>query len=178
MSPDHGIANLCAALDVTRSGYHAWLRASPSEREQRDAALTLKIQAIHARHKGRYGAPRVEEDLRTKGHCHGRKRVARLMKEHGLRPQGPRQFVPQTTDSNHDEPIAPNRLAEEPAPQKPNQIWAGAAGSSAGAPERAWKPAWSSRPCRWHCDIVGLRLAYCTTVIGASNTPVPSIAPL
>ncbi len=123
MSPDHGIANLCAALDVTRSGYHAWLRASPSEREQRDAALTLKIQAIHARHKGRYGAPRVEEDLRTKGHCHGRKRVARLMKEQGLRPQGPRQFVPQTTDSNHDEPIAPNRLAEEPAPQKPNQIW-------------------------------------------------------
>jgi transposase InsO family protein len=123
MSQDHGIAHLCAALDVTRSGYHAWLSASPSEREQTDAALFVQIKSIHARHKGRYGAPRIHDELRKSGHCHGRKRVARLMKEHGLEGRCSRRFVPQTTDSKHDEPIAPNRLAEEPAPQKPNQIW-------------------------------------------------------
>ena len=123
MSEDHGIAHLCAALDVTRSGYHAWLSASPSEREQTDAALFVQIKSIHARHKGRYGAPRIENELRTTGHCHGRKRVARLMKEQGLEGRCSRRFVPQTTDSNHHEPIAPNRLAKEPPPQKPNQIW-------------------------------------------------------
>jgi transposase InsO family protein len=123
MSQDHGIAQLCAALEVPRSSYHAWLAAPASEREQTDAALIVEIEAIHTRHKGRYGAPRIEEELRQNGHCHGRKRVARLMKEHGLRPHCPRRFVPQTTDSNHHEPIAPNRLDQEPAPQQANQVW-------------------------------------------------------
>src|SRR5206468_1790646 len=59
----------------------------------------------------------------NRGHCHGRKRVARLMKEQGLGPHCPRRFVPRTTDSHHDQPIAPNHLAQEPAPQKLNQIW-------------------------------------------------------
>ncbi len=123
MSQDHYIVHLCAALEVTRSGYHAWLNASPSQREQTDAALFLQIKSIHARHKGRYGAPRIHDQLRKSGHCHGRKRVARLMKDQGLEGRCARRFVPQTTDSNHDEPIAPNRLAQEPAPQKLNQIW-------------------------------------------------------
>ena len=123
MSQDHSIASLCAALDVTRTGYHAWLSGSPSQRAQTDAALILKIGSIHAQHKGRYGAPRIENELRTNGHCHGRKRVARLMKEAGLRGRCSRRFVPQTTDSQHDEPIAPNRLTQAPAPQKPNQVW-------------------------------------------------------
>lgn len=123
MSADHSIAQLCAALDVTRSGYHAWLSGSPSERERTDLSLAVEIEAIHTRHKGRYGAPRIENELRNKGHCHGRKRIARLMKEQGLEGRCARRFVPRTTDSSHDEPIAPNRLAEIPAPQKPNQVW-------------------------------------------------------
>jgi transposase InsO family protein len=123
MTQDHSIATLCAVLDVPRSGYHSWLIASPSERQQIDAALVVKIQSIHAQHKGRYGAPRIEHELRTSGHYHSRKRVARLMKEQGLRGRCSRRFVPQTTDSDHDEPIAPNRLAAEAAPQKPNQVW-------------------------------------------------------
>ena len=123
MSQDYSIARLCAVLEVTRSGYHAWRSASLSQREQADAALLVEIQAIHTRHKGRYGAPRIHNELKTKGHCHGRKRVARLMRERGLRGRCSRRFVPQTTDSNHKEPTAPNRLAQEPAAQKPNQIW-------------------------------------------------------
>jgi putative transposase len=123
MSQDYSIARLCAMLEVTRSGYHAWLSASPSQREQTDAALVGEIKAIHAQHKGRYGAPRIQNALRIKGHSHGRKRVARLMREQGLRGRCTRRFVPRTTDSNHDEPIAANHLATQPVPQKPNQIW-------------------------------------------------------
>lgn len=123
MSTQYDLTDLCAAFDVTRSGYHAWLTAQPSAREQADAALRSHIQAVHARHKGRYGAPRIQEALAKQGQCHGTKRIARLMRQEGLRGLCPKRFVPQTTDSDHDQPIAPNRLAEAPTPSGPNQVW-------------------------------------------------------
>jgi transposase InsO family protein len=123
MSTDHPIAQLCAALDVTRSGYHAWQQAAPSARAQEDAALSREIGALHAEHRGRYGAPRIMHTLRQRGRRHGTKRIARLLRQQGLRGQCPRRYVPQTTDSTHAEPIAPNRLAETSPPTGPNQIW-------------------------------------------------------
>lgn len=123
MSAEHDVTDLCAAFEVTRSGYHAWLAAAPSAREQTDAALRPQIQAVHARHKGRYGAPRIQDALAKAGQRHGTKRIARLMRQEGLRGLCPKRFVPQTTASDHDQPIAPNRLAETPAPSGPNQVW-------------------------------------------------------
>jgi len=123
MNADHAIAQLCAALEVTTSGYPAWAQAGPSARQQQDAALLPQIQAIHARHRGRYGAPRVQNALAQQGRRHGTKRIARLMQHAGLRGLCPKRFVPRTTDSDHDQPIAPNRLAQTPAPSGPNQIW-------------------------------------------------------
>jgi putative transposase len=61
--------------------------------------------------------------LRKKGRCHGRNRVARLMKEKGLRGRQQGRYRVQTTDSNHDQPIAPNRLALAPKATAPNQHW-------------------------------------------------------
>ena len=130
MSADHSIAQLCAALDVTRSGYHAWCQAAPSARAQADAALSQDIEAIHDEHCDRYGAPRIRHTLRQRGRRHSQKRVARLMRARGLRGAAPRRFVPQTTDSTHPYPIAPNRLAEASVPTAPNQTWAPRAGSS------------------------------------------------
>lgn len=123
MKAEHSIALLCATLEVTDSGYHAWSKAPPSARQQQDAQLLPQIQALHAQHKGRYGAPRIADALTKAGRRHGTKRVARLMKQAGLRGLCPRGFVPRTTDSDHDQPIAQNRLAQAPAPSGPNQIW-------------------------------------------------------
>jgi transposase InsO family protein len=123
MSAEHDVTDLCAAFDVTRGGYHAWLAAPPSAREQTDARLLPQIQAIHARHRGRYGAPRIADALAKTGQRHGTKRIARLMRQAGLRGLCPKRFVPQTTDSQHDQPIAPNRLAAAPPPRKPNEVW-------------------------------------------------------
>lgn len=123
MSTEHPIAQLCAALEVTRSGYHAWVGSSPSARAQADAALRPQIQAIHAEHRGRYGAPRIQQELSERGQRHGCKRIARLMQQEGLRGFCPPRFVPRTTDSDHDQPIAPNRLAQRPAPTGANQVW-------------------------------------------------------
>ena len=123
MSGQHPIGQLCAALGVSRSGYHAWAQAAPSARRQADAVLLPQIEAIHARHLGRYGAPRIQNELARQGRRHGTKRVARLMKRAGLRGLARKRFVPCTTQSQHDRPIAPNRLAQGPAPTGPNQIW-------------------------------------------------------
>jgi transposase InsO family protein len=123
MKSEHSIAQLCAALGVPRSGYHAWVTAGPSARQQADTHLRAQIGAIHAEHKGRYGVPRIQRELRQRGHRHSRKRVARLMRQEGLRGLCPRRYVPRTTQSDHDQPIAPNRLAQQPPPTRPNQIW-------------------------------------------------------
>jgi transposase InsO family protein len=123
MKAEHSLSQLCAALGVKRSGYHAWVKAEASERERGDAVLREKIRRVHARHRGRYGAPRIQRELAAQGDRHGGKRIARLLRADGLRGLCARRFVPRTTHSDHDHPIAPNRLAERPAPTGPNQTW-------------------------------------------------------
>ena len=123
MKSDHSLAQLCAAFDVKRSGYHAWVQAGASLRARTDAALLPKIRAVFARHKGRYGSPRIQDELADQGARHGGKRIARLMKAAGLRGRCSRRFVPRTTHSDHEHPIAPNLLGERRAPIGPNQTW-------------------------------------------------------
>jgi len=63
MKTEHTIAQLCATLEVSASGYFAWVKAPASQREQQDAELLPHIRAIHAQHKGRYGAPRIQDAI-------------------------------------------------------------------------------------------------------------------
>lgn len=123
MKAEHTLSQLCAAFEVKRSGYHAWVKAGASARERADALLLPKIRAVHQRHQGRYGAPRIQDELADQGARHGGKRIARLMKAAGLRGLCSRRLVPRTTQSDHDQPIAPNLLAQRPAPTGPNQTW-------------------------------------------------------
>ena len=123
MKAGHSLAQLCAAFEVKRSGHHAWVQAGASLRARTDAALLPKIRAVFARHQGRYGSPRIQNELADQGARHGGKRIARLMKSAGLRGRCSRRFVPRTTHSDHDQPIAPNLLGERPAPTGPNQTW-------------------------------------------------------
>ena len=119
------VAVLCATLEVSSSGYYAWRNRKPSARQKADACLATKIRAIHASHRGRYGAPRIREELRDSHKvCCGRKRVARLMRGAGLRGVRKRAFRPQTTRSNHAGPIAPNLLPNL-ACTRPDEVWLG-----------------------------------------------------
>jgi transposase InsO family protein len=72
---------------------------------------------------GTYGVPRVHRALHERQEPVSRKRVARLMRERGLRGCAPARRHVVTTDSGHDLPIAPNRLAQTPRPTRPNQVW-------------------------------------------------------
>jgi putative transposase len=125
MKKDHAIRTLCLSLKVSPSGFYDWQRrqTQPSPRALENQSLAQEISQIHARSRQTYGAPRVEKELRQKGRCHGRHRVARLMKEKGLCGRQKGRYRVQTTDSNHDQPIAPNRLAAAPKATAPNQLW-------------------------------------------------------
>ena len=65
---DWSITQLCHALDVSRSGYYAWLARKPSEAEVRREELTEEVKEIHVDVKGRYGSPRIHAELVAKGH--------------------------------------------------------------------------------------------------------------
>ena len=123
MKTEHPVADLCAAFDVKRSGYYAWAKAGAGVREREDAELLVEIKAVYERHHGRYGAPRIRRELAAQGRRHSAKRIARLMRVARLRGLCARRFTPRTTQSDHDQPIAPNLLAVRAAPAGPNQTW-------------------------------------------------------
>jgi transposase InsO family protein len=126
MKNDYSIRALCQALEVSASGYYDWQqrKSSPGRRALEEQELRTDITRIHKDSRQTYGAPRVQMSLRAQGQRHGRNRIARLMREQGLAGRQKKRYRLRTTDSNHDQPIAPNRLAQLPKASRPNQIWA------------------------------------------------------
>ena len=125
MKNEHAVLRLCQELEVSASGYYDWQfrRSCPGLRAAQDQTLKQEIQSIHTASRKTYGSPRIVMELRKSGARHGRNRVARLMKQEGMCGRQKARYRVQTTDSNHDQPIAPNRLAEAPKATAPNQIW-------------------------------------------------------
>ena len=76
---------LCRVLTVARSGYYAWCRRPLGARAQQNQGLLTHIRTCYQASRGRYGSPRIHQDLRAHGFRVGRHRVARLMRLHGLR---------------------------------------------------------------------------------------------
>jgi putative transposase len=125
LKAEHSIEHSCQAFEVSPSGYYDWRRRreQPCQRQQQDEQLKVDIAHIHRESRETYGAPRVQMKLRGLGQRHGRNRIARLMREQNLCGRQKKRYRIQTTDSKHDEPIAPNRLAEAPLPTGPDQVW-------------------------------------------------------
>lgn len=126
MKEDYSITALCQTLEVSASGYYDWeqRKSSPGPRALEEQQLRCEITRIHEGSRKTYGAPRVQMSLRGQGRRHGRNRIARLMRQEGLVGRQKRRYRLRTTDSNHDQPVAPNRLAQLPKASRPNQIWA------------------------------------------------------
>jgi transposase InsO family protein len=119
----HSVKELCDLFEVSASGYYAWCGRKPGKRTVADQALGGQIQEIHASNRKVYGSPRIVKALRKRGVKCSRKRVARLMKQKGLQGAQKARFRPRTTDSRHDLPISPNRLADLPGVDRINQVW-------------------------------------------------------
>lgn len=123
LAPEHRVTMLCALLGVSRSAYYAW-REGKSPRQKEDARLSQALEAVFIEKRRTYGRIRLTHELRARGHACGERRVGRLMRAKGLQARPRRRFRPQTTDSRHDSPIAPNGLAQRSAPPvRPNEVW-------------------------------------------------------
>ena len=117
------VALMCGVLHVSRSGYYAWGRRPAARHRLEDQRLAVEVAAIFGESHGRYGSPRVHAELRERGQRTGRKRVARLMREGGMRAREPRRFRC-TTDSRHKMAITQNLLARRFTVLAPNTGWA------------------------------------------------------
>lgn len=113
---------LCEALQVSISGYYAWQKRPESTRQQENKRILTEIQEIHRQSRESYGSPRIYVDLQEKGVLCSENRVARLMKSHQIAAKRKRKFVV-TTDSNHDLPVAENKLNQKFTATRANQKW-------------------------------------------------------
>lgn len=116
------LERLCALLDVSVSGYYAWKHCGPSRRQLDDMVLLAHIRAHFTASNGTYGSPRMHVDLREAGLCVGRHRVARLMRDNGMKANQKRRFK-KTTDSDHGGPVAANLLEQDFACERPDRKW-------------------------------------------------------
>ncbi len=104
---------MCRVLEVSPSGYYASLKRPPSWHALIDEVLMARVRIIHDESGETYGAPRVQRELQAEGLPASPKRVARLMREEGLVARPRKRYRVSTTNSNHDDPIAPNLLARQ-----------------------------------------------------------------
>lgn len=116
------IIRMCHVLGVSENGYYNWRKRGKSQRKQDDDSLTERIKDAYDTNRGVYGSPRIHAELKAQGiHC-GRKRIVRLMQEKGISARKKRRKA-RTTNSNHNSPVAPNRLERDFTAHAPNKKW-------------------------------------------------------
>jgi len=125
MKAEHPVTALCEALEVSPGGYYDWQarQNAPSPRQQEDQQLQGQIVQLHQASRETYGVPRIQACLRAQGRHHGGKRLRRLMRQAGICGRQKRRYRVRTTESKHNHPIAPNRLAKLGEPSGPDQTW-------------------------------------------------------
>jgi len=119
------LVSMCKVLNVSRSGYHAFKNRKPSAQAKRREQIAKAVKESHEASKGIYGNRRVHSDVVEDYKIQCCKETVRLiMKKLSLQGKHKRAYVV-TTDSNHDDPIAPNRLKRDFSATAPNQKWLG-----------------------------------------------------
>jgi transposase InsO family protein len=115
------IKSMCEVMKVSRSGYYAWERRQPSLRQRGNEELLRQIREIHHQSRSLYGSPRITAELKRQGYRCGKKRVARIMKEHSIRGAVKKRRFRRTTDSRHPYALASNLLIDR---RQVEGVWA------------------------------------------------------
>jgi transposase InsO family protein len=116
------VGKMCHVFKVSKSGFYAWLKHVPSKRDRENRMLLSEIQRIHFKSKASYGSPRITDELRARGFDVSRPRVARLMKNNGIRAVHAKKFKV-TTDSKHGYPVVENKLGRNFSVGQSGRVW-------------------------------------------------------
>lgn len=116
------VQTMCHVLEVSKSGYYAWLHHGESARAGEDRELLREIERIHDESGKRYGSPRVWQALRRINRKHSRKRIARLMAQKGLFARKKKRFK-YTTRADPTHQHSENLLARNFHADEPNRKW-------------------------------------------------------
>ncbi|MGD0626845.1 MAG: IS3 family transposase [Thermodesulfobacteriota bacterium] len=119
---EFAVMKMCRVLEVSRSGYYSWCRHEGSIRQRENDRLLVHIRQAYVIGRGTYGSPRVTAELRANGVACGRNRVARLMRQNGIKAKTKRRFKA-TTKSRHDLLLAENLLNGMVAADASDKIW-------------------------------------------------------
>jgi putative transposase len=118
----YSVRTMCHLLGVSTSGYYAGSKRPRSRRAQGDAELLKQIRSVYERSRGTYGAPRIHAELVASGTPVGRKRVARLMREAGLKGASRRRW-PATTVRDKKARPAPDLVERNFAAEGRDRLW-------------------------------------------------------
>jgi putative transposase len=121
--PEFEVSLMGEVLQVSRSGYYAWRQRPPSQRKMANQQLLVKIQAAYAASSGRYGSPRIYQEVKEAVPC-SLNRVARLMRQHGIRAKQTKRYKV-TTQQNEKHCYAPNHLNQAFTASRPAEKWCG-----------------------------------------------------
>ncbi len=115
----------CHVLQVSASGYYAWLKRPEPQLSDDERKLVRAMREIDEKSNHTFGSRRMYKELRRGNLVAGRHKMRRLMREDGIRvKRTPRRALVQTTDSQHQHPVADNRLNRNFTVTKPNTVWA------------------------------------------------------
>lgn len=120
---DAKVRTMCRVLGVSASGYYAWCERAPSATALANAVLAERIRQVHADSHHSYGMPRVRAELNDQGVVVSRKRVARLMRQHGIRGISRRRGFTVTTRRDRNQSRAPDLVQRKFDADGPNRLW-------------------------------------------------------
>ncbi len=123
-SSGFSVERMAAVLNVSRSGFYAWLSRPRSRRAEENIRLDVEIKSVYERSQGRYGSVKITRELLKRGKKYGRNRVASRMRKMGVASKVRRKFKA-TTNSKHNYPVAPNLLNRNFTASAPNEVWVG-----------------------------------------------------
>ena len=117
-----GVERMSLALGASRSGYYQWLKRPKSKRDIENERLLIEIRVEYRKGQKTYGSPSISDKLKERGMKANKKRVARLMRENGIRSVTKKKFKV-TTHSAHNYPISPNLLNQDFSAGEMNKKW-------------------------------------------------------
>jgi transposase InsO family protein len=114
---------MCRVLEVSRSGFYRWLNAASSKTQRQFERIGVEAKRVFEENHGTAGYRKVHEQLAAEGVACCPETVRKTLSQQGLQANAAPRFVPATTDSDHDLPVAENLLDRDFAATRPNEKW-------------------------------------------------------